>query len=115
MESYNTMTRLQERVRLMEQVNSILCEKIGSLGLEMENLKINNTILKKMSRPQGALTIQKYWRRYILIKRIKEKSQQHRTIQLILYITAHKNTKLSHSPHDTFIDRRDFFLRKLRN
>jgi hypothetical protein len=107
--------RLQERVRLMEQVNLNLCEKIRSLGLEMEDLKVCNTILKKMSHSQSALIIQRCWRRHLLIKRIKEKSRQYRIFQIFWRLIVYMNSKPNPSPCDTFLDRRDFFLRKLRN
>ena len=55
-----------------------MCQAIGGLVREMEDLRARNTILEKMSRSQGALIIQRCWRKHLLIMRTKAYSKYYR-------------------------------------
>jgi hypothetical protein len=81
---------LHQRMCTIERTNFMMCEAIGGLVREMEDLRARNIILEKMSRSQGALIIQRCWRKHLLIRRTKTFSKYYRI--------SHPNTTSSSIP-----------------
>ena len=64
------INELVERMETLEKTNKILETKVEKL--EVENKHLKNCIIDKS---KFALVIQRYWKKYLLIKRIKEASK----------------------------------------
>ena len=74
------INELIERMETLEKTNKILKTKVVNFNIlfkRVEQLEVENKYLKNciIDKSKCALVIQRYWKKYLLIKRIKEASK----------------------------------------
>ena len=74
------INELIERMETLEKTNKILKTKVENFNIlfkRVEQLEVENKYLKNciIDKSKCALVIQRYWKKYLLIKRIKEASK----------------------------------------